>query len=296
MNNLLSGSWRREDDIETGNGGSIQITEMSSLNGFLKEANSIRSDIDKIDRIHRGLHEANESSKTLHSATAVRSVRVKMDADVALVLQKARVIKAQLELLERAAETIRALPSSGPGSSDERTRTQVIAGLKKKLKGSMDAFVELRKEIAREYRETVTRRYYTVTGEQPDEATIETLVTTGEGEQFLQRAIAAQGRGTVMDVVAEIQERHSAVTDIEQGLLELQQVFMDMAVLVQTQGDQLNNIENHVTRARSYVDDARQSLQVARKFQKNTRKWTFCAILLLIIIALAIVLPLVLKN
>jgi syntaxin 1B/2/3 len=139
-------------------------------------------------------------------------------------------------------------------------------------------------------------RYYTVTGEQPNEATLETLVTTGEGEQLLQKAIAEQGRGTVMNMVAEIQERHSTVTDLERSLLELQQVFMDMAVLVQTQGDQLDDIENQVDRAELFVENGRQSLQEARRLQKNSRKWTFFAVILLLIIILAIVLPIVLKN
>lgn len=121
-------------------------------------------------------------------------------------------------------------------------------------------------------------------------------MTTGEGEQLLQKAIAEQGRGMVMNMVAEIQERHSTVTNLERSLLELQQVFMDMAVLVQTQGEQLDDIENQVGRAKSFVEDGRQSLQVARSFQKNTYKWQCFAIILLLIIILAIVLPVVLKN
>ncbi|KAF3323071.1 syntaxin-121-like protein [Carex littledalei] len=179
-----------------------------------------------------------------------------MDSDIALVLKKARIVKAQLELLERTTEISRALLNTYKTLSP----------------------------------------YYTVTGEQPDEATVEALVTTGEGEQFLQKAIAEQGQGTVMNMVAEIQERHNTVTDLERSLLELHQVFMDMAVLVQTQGEQLNDIENQVGRAKSFVEDGRQSLQVARKLQKNTHKWTCFAILLLLIIVLAIVLPIVLKH
>jgi syntaxin 1B/2/3 len=158
MNNLLSESWRNED-IETGNhGGMVELTDSSSLDGFFKEADAIRSNIEEIKSIRKRLHESNEAAKSLHAASAVRSLRGKMDADVALVLKKARFVKAQLGLLEQAAESSRALPGSGPGSSDDRTRTSVLGGLKSKLKGSMDAFVELRKEITTEYRETVARR------------------------------------------------------------------------------------------------------------------------------------------
>lgn len=91
-------------------------------------------------------------------------------------------------------------------------------------------------------------------------------------------------------MVAEIQERHGAVAGLERSLLELQQVFNDMAVLVAAQGEQLDDIEGNVGRARSFVDRGREQLQVARKHQKSTRKWT-C-----IVILFAIVLPIVLKN
>lgn len=82
-----------------------------------------------------------------------------MDADVALALKKAKLIKIKLESLDRANAANRSLPGCGPGTSTDRTRTSVVSGLRKKLKDSMDAFIELRKTISAEYRETVERRY-----------------------------------------------------------------------------------------------------------------------------------------
>ena len=99
-----------------------------------------------------------------------------------------------------------------------------------------------------------------------------------------------------MDTIQEIQERHGAVKEIERNLNELHQVFLDMSVLVQTQGEQLDDIESHMARANSYVRGGVQQLHVARKHQKNSRKWTCIAIILLLIIVLVIVLPIVLKN
>ncbi|XLR12394.1 hypothetical protein S83_040332 [Arachis hypogaea] len=219
-----------------------------------------------------------------------------MDADVAIALKKAKLVKVRLEALDRSNAASRSLPGAGPGSSSDRTRTSVVSGLRKKLKDSMDSFNNLRQQISSEYRETVQRRYYTVTGENPDEKTVDLLISTGESETFLQKAIQQQGRATIMDTIQEIQERHDTVMEIERSLNELHQVFLDMAVLVQSQGEQIDDIENHVARANSYVRGGVQQLQVARKHQKNTRKWTLIAIIILIIIILIIVLPIVLKN
>uniref|UniRef100_K4AKS1 t-SNARE coiled-coil homology domain-containing protein n=1 Tax=Setaria italica TaxID=4555 RepID=K4AKS1_SETIT len=302
MNSLFSSSWKRGGggdggDIESGADG----VEMSappgaaagaSLDKFFEDVESIKDELRDLERIQRSLHEANEGSKSLHDAAAVRELRSRMDGDVASAIKKAKVVKLRLESLDRANAANRSVPGCGPGSSTDRTRTSVVAGLRKKLRDSMEAFSSLRSRIAAEYRDTVARRYFTVTGSQPDEATLDALAESGEGERFLQRAIAEQGRGEVLGVVAEIQERHGAVAELERSLLELQQVFNDMAVL----GEQLDDIEGNVGRARSFVDRGREQLQVARKHQKSTRKWTFIAILIVLVIVLVIVLPIVLNN
>ncbi|CAM0876686.1 unnamed protein product [Alopecurus aequalis] len=305
MNNLFSSSWKRAgDDIESGGGG----VEMSappgaaagaSLDRFFEDVESIKDELRDLERIQRSLHDANEGGKSLHDAAAVRALRSRMDADVAAAIKKAKVVKLRLESLDRANAANRSLPGCGPGSSTDRTRTSVVAGLRKKLKDSMETFSSLRGRITSEYRDTVARRYFTVTGAQPDEKTLDTLADTGEGERFLQRAIAeqqGQGRGEVLGVVAEIQERHGAVSQLERSLLELQQVFNDMAVLVEAQGEQLNDIEGNVGRARSFVDRGREQLQVARTHQKSSRKWMCIGIAILLVVILVIVIPIVLKS
>ena len=66
------------------------------------------------------------------------------------------------------------------------------------------------------YREVVERRVFTVTGERPTEEQVETMIESGESEAIFQKAILEQGRGQVMDTVAEIHERREAVQEIEQ--------------------------------------------------------------------------------
>jgi syntaxin 1B/2/3 len=95
------------------------------------------------------------------------------------------------------------------------------------------------------------------------------VTNTGESETFLQKAIQEQGRGRVLDTIQEIQERHDAVKDIEKNLKELHQVFLDMAVLVEAQGEQLNDIADNVGRAHSFVNRGTQQLQTARVLQKT---------------------------
>lgn len=54
-----------------------------------------------------------------------------------------------------------------------------------------------------------------------------------------------------MDTLAEIEERGEAVRELEKSLLDLHQIFLDMAVLVEAQGEMLDNIEAQVIPHRS---------------------------------------------
>ncbi|CAL9773832.1 unnamed protein product [Musa acuminata subsp. burmannicoides] len=179
--------------------------------------------------------------------------------------------------------------------------------------------VTLRETIKQEYREVVERRVFTVTGNRADEETIDHLIETGNSEQIFQKAIQEQGRGQVliltslftvfinpcvkfldftnffhsqmqvMDTLAEIHERHNTVKDLERKLLELQQIFVDIAVLVDAQGEILDNIESQVSSAVDHVQSGTVALQKAKKLQKNSRKWMCIAIIILLLIVVIIV-------
>ncbi|KAG4955873.1 Syntaxin-124 [Glycine max] len=294
MNDLFSSSFKKYsdlkeqahiDDVEAGK-------ESVNLDKFFDEVENVKEDMRLVEKLYRKLQESNEESKIVHNAKTMKDLRARMDQDVQQVLKRVKLIKGKLESLERSNAANRNIPGCGPGSSADRTRTSVVSGLGKKLKDLMDDFQGLRARMQNEYKETVERRYFTITGEKADEDTIENLISSGESESFLQRAIQEQGRGQIMDTISEIQERHDAVKEIEKNLIELHQVFLDMAALVESQGQELNNIESHVAHASSFVRRGTEQLQDAREYQKSSRKWTCYAILLGIVLVIVLLFPL----
>lgn len=294
MNDLFSSSFKKYtdlkqqsylDDMEAGK-------ETANLDKFFEDVENVKEDMRVVERLYRKLQESNEESKIVHNAKTMKELRSRMDSDVEQVLKRVKLIKGKLEALERSNAAHRNLPGSGPGSSADRTRTSVVSGLGKKLKTLMDDFQGLRGRMQLEYKETVERRYFTITGERASEETIENLISSGESESFLQKAIQEQGRGQIMDTISEIQERHDAVKEIEKNLIELHQIFLDMAALVEAQGHQLNDIESHVAHASSFVRRGTDNLQEAREYQKSSRKWTCIALVLGIVVICILLFPL----
>ncbi|KAF8732206.1 hypothetical protein HU200_016181 [Digitaria exilis] len=273
----------RDADIEMG---MHQVDASDNLKGFLKKVDAIEGLIAKLTNLLNKLQTANEESKAVTKASS-------MKGEYLFILLSCVLLSAiNFVLFAATVEqnlSNRQKPGCGKGSAVDRSREQTTGAVKKKLKERMDDFQTLREAIRQEYREVVERRVYTVTGNRPDEETIDDLIETGKSEQIFKDAIQQQGRGQILDTVAEIQERHDAVRDLERKLLELQQIFMDMAVLVEAQGDMINNIETHVSNATNHIQQGVSALQNAKKLQRNSRKWMCYAIIILLVIVVIIV-------
>ncbi|GAB4825148.1 hypothetical protein Ancab_008023 [Ancistrocladus abbreviatus] len=180
-------------------------------------------------------------------------------------------------------------PGCAKGTAVDRSRVNMTNAVTKKFKDLIAEFQVLRQNIQDEHREIVERRVITVTGTIPDEKTIDDLIETGNSDQLFQRALQEGGRGQMLDTVEEIQERHDTVRDIERKLLDLQQIYLDLAILVDAQGEIIDNIEIQVSKAINHVQTGTVALQIAKKHQKSSRKWIFLVVTILLVAAAVIV-------
>ena len=104
------------------------------------------------------------------------------------------------------------------------------------------------------------------------EAEVERLIRTGESEAMFKQAILEKGRGETLATVMEIQERHEAIKELERSLLELNSIFLDMAVLVEAQGEVLNNIDYQVSKSVEYTQKGTKTLGEVKEMQKQYRR------------------------
>ncbi|KAE8771522.1 hypothetical protein D1007_56611 [Hordeum vulgare] len=231
---------------------------------------------------------ANEESKAVTKASAMKAIKQRMEKDIDEVGKIARRAKTELDELEKDNLSNRQKPGCEKDSVVDRSREQTTGGVKNKLKKRMDDFQVLRESIRQEYREVVERRVFTVTGNRPDEETIDDLIETGRSEQIFKDAVQQQGRGQILDTVAEIQERHDAVKDLDRKLLELQQVTFHLHKLLQkknilAKGPCVSNVDKH-------IQQGMDSLQKAKTPQKKSRKWMCYAIILLLVVVAIVML------
>jgi len=91
------------------------------------------------------------------------------------------------------------------------------------------------------------------------------------------------------DVVRDIEERHQDILKLERQVLEVYELFRDLAQLVDLQQDSLDVIDARVQSAKNYTERAEVELTEAEDYQKKARKRQ-CIILGIVIAVLVIIL------
>ncbi|CAK9142549.1 unnamed protein product [Ilex paraguariensis] len=248
-------------DIEMGQ---LDPVDERNLSQFFEEVAATKADMEEITNLLLDLHDLNEETKSTHSAKVLRGLRDRINSDMITVLRKAKIIKTRLELLDQSNIANRIVSVAyKEGSPVDRTRISVTNGLRLKLRDMMNDFQVLREKIVTEHKDGLKRRYYSATGEEPSEEVIEKMVVGGEQVGIF------EGK---TELVMENQERHEAVKDIQRSLIQLHQVFLDMAVMVETQGEQINDIEQNVANAEAYISGGTKELNQAKQVKKR-RTW-----------------------
>ncbi|KAL7125378.1 hypothetical protein ABFS83_14G113700 [Erythranthe nasuta] len=250
-------------DIETGQPGPADDENLSE---FFVEVEAIKSEMEDIANLQLDLQTLNEETKsTTQSTKILRGVNDRINSDTIALLRKARTIKMKLESLDKSNVENRCLsPLYVKGSHVDRTRISVTNGLRIKLKEMMENFQSLREKIVEEHKEALKSRYYTATGETPSDEVVDKMVSGGGPT-----SVFAQGES----VEENRRQRDEAVMEIQRSLVLLHQVFLDMAVMVESQGEQINNIEQNVVTARDFIGDGVKELGRADTMKKRRRVW-----------------------
>ncbi|XP_040385446.1 syntaxin-related protein KNOLLE-like [Oryza brachyantha] len=235
------------------------------IQAFLREAEAAKNEMAALrDELSR-LQAAHEASKTLLRPGAPRAAT---QAALVRLLGSARRLRARLASMDRRAPAPAAAATT--------------AGLRGRLQELTAGVQVLRRQVSAERRGDAARCYLAVAGEAPTDEQVDRLVAAG-GASATTDAEAAVRAAMLSSSEAE---------EVEGGLLELQQLFLDMAALVESQGARVDDIERHVAAAAGDVGAAEGELREAQRLRAAARRRRLClsaglAVLLLVVLAAA---------
>jgi syntaxin 1B/2/3 len=107
--------------------------------------------------------------------------------------------------------------------------------------------------------------------------------------------IVMTGQQLAGNALADVIEKHAAIVKLARSVQELHELFVDMATLVEAQGELLTQIEHHVVTAVEYAETGVKELVKAKKLQQAARKKMVAVACCLMIILAIVLVPVLLK-
>ena len=88
-----------------------------------------------------------------------------------------------------------------------------------------------------------------------------------------------------LDELQELREREEAVRRIESDIVDVNQIFNELALLVQDQGETIDTIDANIGTALNQVEEGTNQLEKAVVYQQKARKKMIILIAILLILA-----------
>uniref|UniRef100_A0A1I8IG99 t-SNARE coiled-coil homology domain-containing protein n=1 Tax=Macrostomum lignano TaxID=282301 RepID=A0A1I8IG99_9PLAT len=129
------------------------------------------------------------------------------------------------------------------------------------------------------------KRQMEIAGRDITDENLEDMIESGNPAIFTQGIMTDTQQAK--QTLADIEARHGH-HELEKSIKELHDMFLDMAMLVESQGEMIDRIEFNVQQAVDYIETAKQDTKKAVKYQSKARKkkiiMIICVIVLLAIV------------
>jgi len=269
-----------DDDVTVNMDTSIFMEE------FFNQVEDIRTNVENIQKF---VNEVKKLHSTILAApTTDDTVKNELEERMGEIKRTAQKVRQKLKDME---VNLQNSESSGKSQTAEhrikKTQFSFLSHLFTDIMGQYNS-------VQIEHRENCKGRIIRqleITGKKTDEDEIERMLESGNPQIFtegilMETKIAKQ-------TLADIEARHKDILKLEQSIKELHDMFMDMAMLVESQGDMIDNIERNIMATVGYVEVAKTETKAAVVYQSKARRKKIIIIVVSILLVIVIVVILV---
>ncbi|CAH1728312.1 unnamed protein product [Chironomus riparius] len=274
-----------QSDDEDAGMDDVAINVDGFMEEFFTEVEEVR---EMIDKIQYNVEEVKKKHSAILSAPQTdEKTKQELEDLMADIKKNANRVRGKLKNIEQNIEQEEQGKSA---SADLRIRKTQHSTLSRK-------FVEVMTEYNRtqtDYRERCKariQRQLEITGKATTNEELEEMLEQGNSAVFTQGIIMETQQAK--QTLADIEARHADIIKLENSIRELHDMFMDMAMLVESQGEMIDRIEYHVEHAMDYVQTATQDTKKALKYQSKARRKKILIMICLVITAAILIILLI---
>lgn len=235
------------------------------LDAVLEEAKQIRIEVQQIQNDIRELQDA--QFRTLNRTSFTDSER-DANAIAANIKHRGETVLTKLHILNGVREDMeRQRGVTDPTTRIARTQYQYLSCA---LQGAMSLYNEA--ELShKDACKCQIQRQMEIVGADVCEQDMEEMMESGELKMFQVQGV------TVQSALIQIETRHKELVDLEKRIKEIQELFLDVAILTQEQGEVVENVQRYVQGTAVVVEEGVSKLERAALTDKNNPlKKLFC--------------------
>uniref|UniRef100_A0A8C6TZL4 Syntaxin-3 n=1 Tax=Neogobius melanostomus TaxID=47308 RepID=A0A8C6TZL4_9GOBI len=265
LNTLKATCDQDDDEVE------IAVDNAAFMDEFFCQIEDIRSSIDKIDE---NVAEVKKLYSVILSApTSDQKTQDDLEAITNDIKKMANNARNKLKTIERNLES----EEQERISADMRIRKSQHAVLSRKFVEVMTKYNEAQVDF-RERSKGRIQRQLEITGKATTDDELEEMLESGNAAVFT----AIVDSGISKQALSEIESRHKDIVRLESSIKELHDMFVDIAMLVENQGEIVDNIEQNVSKSVDHIVEAKEQTKKAVKYQTSARKfYQECDVLLI---------------
>eukprot|EP00933_Yihiella_yeosuensis_P004223 TRINITY_DN10858_c4_g1_i1.p1 TRINITY_DN10858_c4_g1~~TRINITY_DN10858_c4_g1_i1.p1 ORF type:complete len:324 (+),score=82.37 TRINITY_DN10858_c4_g1_i1:146-1117(+) len=293
----LSKSFRAGDNAGGNPFGSAVggVAPVAGTNSFMREfftdVSQIQASLEKGRSKVKAMGSLLEEALQATTQDREQEVSEQLQRSVKEANEHVSAVKLSLESLKARSE---AEAAKKPNSAENKIRTNMQQAMAKKHQQLLLDFQKAQVD----YKKALERRQHKELAILMPEASEEERAEMIENGETTSLQVAIKMAGThaaLLDEVQRIREKHQDILRLERSIADLAQMFQEMAVLVEAQGEMLDAIEVHVHKTKGYTAKAEENLITTRKAQHKGRKWMCCITIVLMIVLLSVIFPLLIK-
>lgn len=257
--------------------------ENTFMDQFFQHVATIRGNIDKIAQDV-------EQVKKMHShmlSAAVQEQEVKDELERVMndVKRTANSVRTNLKEMEQRINQ-QDSNSSYNQYAESRIRRCQHSTLARKFVEVMSDYNTTQSDY-REKCKARIQRQLEITGKTKTSDEVEEMLEGGDPAIFTSDIVIETQQAR--QALGDIEARHRDIMNLEKSIQELHDMFLDMAMLVESQGEMIDRIEYNVEQAVDFVQSAKSDTKKAVKYQsKARRKKIFIIICLVVSLAIII--------
>lgn len=216
-----------------------------------------------------------------------------LDALVADVKKMGRKVKNDLGLIETMVD--KRLPQAGAYvSAEQRIKKMHYTMITKEFCDIMNEVNVIQTSYQEKLKEKMVRQLAVMNPDGSDYTNeqINEMIESGKTSIWTQNLL--RETEDAKQKLNAVQARHEEIIKLEKSIMEVHEMFLDLAVLVESQGAMINNIEDNVLKTGDYIRTATVELDMARQHKAsfNKKRWICIAIavvaVLIVIVVLAV--------